>query len=193
MKTIKIPPTKLLILMFLVLACSCTVNVKKNDEDTKTVQQAHSTSTLRIPGKGDEYADLEMQSTDGVTMKLSDYVGHNRCVLVDCWASWCGPCLGEMPRLVKFYKKNHKNGLEIVGISFDKNMGQWLDAIHGFGMTWPQMSDLKGWGSVAGKIYGIKSLPHTMLLDERGKIIAVDLRGDALFAQINHLLNQPVQ
>jgi peroxiredoxin len=115
---------------------------------------------------------------DGNPVSLADFRG--KVVLIDFWASWCGPCRRENPNVVRLYKEYHDQGFEILGVSLDKTKDRWLNAIESDGLTWPQVSDLKGWSNEVAKQYGVRSIPHTILLDEEGKILARNLRGDAL-------------
>lgn len=125
------------------------------------------------------YTDLELQTPEGKTVRLSDYVGKGKPVLVDFWASWCGPCRQSMPELVALYAK-YKGKFEIVGISLDEDKDAWVGAMAKLGITWPQMSDLKGWKSIAAKEYGVNAIPHTVLIDKEGVIVARELEGENL-------------
>lgn len=149
-----------------------------NEPEMAKPKQLFESYKLRQPGS--MYKDLTMQDLNGKQVKLSDWVGKGKYVLVDFWASWCGPCRAEMPNVVEAYNKYHSKGLEIVGVSFDQKKDAWVAMVKKLGMEWPQMSDLKGWQCAAGKIYGIRSIPSNILLDPQGKIVASDLRGEDL-------------
>ena len=145
-----------------------------NEPEMTKVKQLFDSYKLRQPGS--MYKDLTMDDLNGKQVKLSQWVGKGKYVLVDFWASWCGPCRAEMPNVVEAYKRFKDKGLEIIGVSFDSNKLQWSAAVEKLGMTWPQMSDLKGWQSAAGAVYGIRSIPSNILLDPDGRIVAMDLR-----------------
>jgi thiol-disulfide isomerase/thioredoxin len=114
-------------------------------------------------------------------------VGKSKYVLVDFWASWCGPCRAEMPYVVEAYQKYHDKGLEVIGVSFDNDKDAWVAAIGSLKMPWPQMSDLKGWESAAAGAYNIQSIPANVLIDEQGKIVAKNLRGEDLLDKMARL------
>lgn len=136
---------------------------------------------------GSPFTDLEMPDPNGKNMKVSDYVGKSKYVLVDFWASWCGPCRAEMPYVVEAYQKYHDKGLEVIGVSFDNDKDAWVAAIGSLKMPWPQMSDLKGWESAAAGAYNIQSIPANVLIDEQGKIVAKNLRGEDLLDKMARL------
>jgi len=132
----------------------------------------------RAPGK--MFTDMTIKDIDGKDRKLSEWIGHGQYVMIDFWASWCGPCRQEMPNVVANYAKYHEKGFEIIGISFDQKAEAWKSAVGQLGMTWPQLSDLGGWKSSAADVYGISSIPASILIDGQGKIVAIDLRGSKL-------------
>lgn len=129
---------------------------------------------------GQMFTDLTMADTLGVEHKLSEYVGRGKYVLVDFWASWCGPCRAEMPQVKALYEKYHDKGFDIVGLSFDNSKKAWTAGIQKLGLPWHHLSDLKGWQCVAASVYGINSIPATLLVGPDGKIVAGGLRGEAL-------------
>lgn len=129
--------------------------------------------------------EIVQKNPDGKELKLSDYKG--KIVLIDFWASWCGPCRRENPNVVRVYNKFKDKGFEIFGVSLDKSKDKWIKAIEKDKLTWPHVSDLKGWGSKHAKDYGVTGIPQTFLVDKEGKIIAKNLKGAQLDAQLTKL------
>lgn len=137
---------------------------------------------------GKQFVDIKGTTPDGKELSLSEYAGKGKYVLVDFWASWCPPCRKDMPLVVEAYKKYKNKGFEIVGVSLDDDKVEWEKGIKDLNITWPQVSDLKGWKTELGAAYAVNSIPHTVLLDKEGKIIATDLRGDQLSEKLAELL-----
>jgi peroxiredoxin len=131
---------------------------------------------------GAQAPDFMQSDTLSKPVKLSDFKG--KYVLLDFWASWCGPCRGENPNVVTAYKKFHEKGFEIVQVSLDTKKDAWLNAIHKDGLTWTHVSDLNGWKNDAAVLYGINSIPSNFLLDKNGKIIARNLRDEELHKKL---------
>ncbi|KAA9325938.1 TlpA family protein disulfide reductase [Hymenobacter busanensis] len=131
--------------------------------------------------------DIQLAGADGKIIPLSSLRG--KYVMVDFWASWCGPCRQENPNVVKLYNAYKSKGFEIYGVSLDQDKGKWEKAIAADGLTWTHVSDLKGWQSAAGQQYGIRAIPATVLIDPQGRIIAKNLRGEELEKKVASLLN----
>lgn len=138
--------------------------------------------------EGKKFVDFTMKDPKGKEVSLSDYAGKGKYVLIDFWASWCGPCRAEMPVVVEAYKKYKDKGFEVVGVSLDNSEEKWKEGLQELKMTWPQMSDLKGWQSEAVDLYTINGIPHTVLLDKDGVIIEKNLRGEKLIQKLEELL-----
>jgi peroxiredoxin len=132
--------------------------------------------------------DFEQNTPDDQPMKLSDLRG--KVVLVDFWASWCGPCRRENPNVVKLYNKYKSKGFEVLGVSLDRTKDKWKKAIAKDKLIWSHVSDLKGWKNQVAKQYSVTSVPHTILLDQEGRILARNLRGANLDAKLKELFGE---
>ncbi|MFZ9718390.1 MAG: redoxin domain-containing protein [Chitinophagaceae bacterium] len=131
-------------------------------------------------------ADFSQPDTSGNQITLSSLRG--KYVLLDFWASWCGPCRAESPNLVKAYQQYHAKGFTIFSVSLDQNRKNWIKAIQEDGYTWPQAGDMKGWGNAAARDYGVQGIPFNVLLDANGVVVARNLRGDALAQKLKELI-----
>lgn len=131
-------------------------------------------------------ADFTQPTADGKMISLSSFRG--KYVLVDFWASWCGPCRAESPNLVKAYEQYKPKNFEIFGVSLDQSKDKWLKAIKDDKYTWPQVGDMKGWDNAASQQYGILGIPFNMLIDPNGVVVARNLRGEALEKKLEEIL-----
>jgi peroxiredoxin len=130
--------------------------------------------------------DISLSDTTGNAVALSSLRG--KYVLIDFWASWCGPCRAENPNVVRMYNKFKEKGFAIYSVSLDKDKANWTRAIRNDNLTWTHVSDLKFWQSQAAQQYGVQAIPATFLLDRDGKIIAKNLRGEALEQKLEEVL-----
>ncbi|MCK5822654.1 MAG: AhpC/TSA family protein [Bacteroidales bacterium] len=133
---------------------------------------------LRTVAIGQPAPEITLNDTAGNPISLSAFKG--KYVLIDFWSSWCSPCRDENPNIVKAYKTFNSKGFEVFGVSLDTKKENWEKAIKDDGLTWTQVSDLKGWKCAAGKLYAVNSIPHSVLIDKQGIILANDLRGEDL-------------
>ena len=141
---------------------------------------------------GQPYIDIVQNNAEGQPVPLKSVVENpaNKYTLVDFWASWCGPCMGEVPHLKETYDKFHKKGFEIYGVSFDNNRDKWLGAVKDNGMEWIHVSDLQRFDNQAAKDYAVQGIPSNFLIDAQGKIVAKNLRGEDLYKKVEELLGK---
>ncbi|MCA5003640.1 AhpC/TSA family protein [Sphingobacterium sp. WQ 366] len=137
---------------------------------------------------GNQMPDFSLPNHEGKEVKWNEFKG--KYVLIDFWASWCGPCLREMPNIVKLYEECKDKNFEIIGITVDDNKDKWLKAIKENNMTWTQLGDMKAWDSHIVKLCNVSAVPYTVLIDPTGKVIALDLRGEELIKKVKELVTK---
>ena len=160
-------------------------NLSQRVSKQRKPQQSARRNDLIKPGMA--MPDIELEDPNGEKRALSDLRG--KVVLVDFWASWCGPCRRENPNVVRAWNEYKDQGFEVFSVSLDKDAKKWQRAIDQDGLIWPyHISDLRGWSSIATQLYGISSIPHAILIDKDGTVVATHLRGAQLEAELLQLL-----
>lgn len=145
--------------------------------------------TLEGVAVGNQAPDFTVNDDEGNPVKLSDYIGENKYLFLDFWASWCGPCRRENPNIVSAYQKYNDKGFDIFAVSLDSDQKSWLNAIEKDNLTWTQTSDLLLWDSEPAKLYGVRAIPSNFLIDQNGVIVAKNLKGEDLHKSLDELLN----
>jgi len=135
---------------------------------------------------GRQAPELTLPDTQGRPVSLSSFKG--KYLLVDFWASWCGPCRAENPNVVQAYSEFKNKNFTILGVSLDKEKDPWLEAIRSDRLNWTHVSDLKYWQSKAVEVFQFQGIPFNLLIDPQGKIIAQGLRGDELESKLKEVL-----
>lgn len=166
--------------------------LSKLDRQLDSVQIIKSLKTradkLKRVSVGQIAPDFTMNDAEGNPVKLSDIYSKNEYTLVDFWASWCGPCRRENPNVVAVFNSYKAKGFGVFGVSLDTDKEKWMKAIAEDQLTWPHVSDLKGWQNEAATIYAVNSIPANLLLDKTGQIIGRNLREEKLGETISGLL-----
>ena len=145
--------------------------------------------TLEVVAVGNEAPNFVADDTEGNVVEFSNYIGKSKYLLLDFWASWCGPCRRENPNIVKAYEEYKDKGFDIFAVSLDSSRDGWVAAIEKDGLDWTNVSDLLLWDSEPAKLYGVRAIPSNFLIDENGVIVAKNLKGEDLHNTLNDLLN----
>lgn len=159
-----------------------TERVKKSAPGLVLKQKIEDMQQVNVGGMAPNF---ELATPEGKKLALYHLRGH--IVLLDFWASWCGPCLAEMPNLKAIYEKYHSKGLEILGVSLDEKEAAWKGAIERKGLAWKHVSSLTGWKCPVAKRFKVTGIPRMYIIDAQGKIIAQDLRGEKLAKKMDEL------
>lgn len=146
--------------------------------EDKRISLEKNAQRLTLAGK--KYIDFDLLTPENKAVKLSDYMGHSKFTVIEFWASWCAPCIAEVPKLNEVYSKYKDKGLKIISISLDTRMNDWQRVIKEVNAPWIHLSDLKGTPSALTEAYGVLGVPHSLLIDENGIITAVKVNGQVL-------------
>ena len=154
-----------------------------------TKLKAHAEQVM-LTEVGKPYINIELPTAEGEIISLQSVIENPQVkyTLIDFWASWCGPCMGEVPHLKEAYKKFHKKGFEIYGISLDKSQEKWWEAVKEHKMEWIHVGEVNGWENKAVKDYAVRSIPTNLLVNSDGVIIAKNLRGEEVIAKLEEVL-----
>ena len=147
---------------------------------TAIKQMEQAINAAAKTAEGSTIKDFTQKTPDGTEISLMDEVKKYKVTVIDFWASWCGPCRQEMPFMMQMYDKHQSKGLGIIGISLDNDKDAWVKGTEALGFTWPQMSDLKGWDNEIAQHFQVTSIPHTIVVDQKGTILRRGLRGEEL-------------
>lgn len=160
---------------------ACRSNGQKPVTPDTPQQEQTAEAPMSIP-------DFKMKDINGKEVSALEEAAKHKITIIDFWASWCGPCLRDMPGLVNTYNKYKDKGLGMIGVSLDKDETSWKEAVKRLDMTWIQVSDLQGWDNAAAQMFGVQSIPFTMIVNQKGELIDTGLRGEELEQRVSEIL-----
>lgn len=176
-----------------IAAVAVTLTACRRQAETTAGQAVTATDSTTEKADSTEsvlHLDFTMTDISGKEQSVAAEAARHKLTVIDFWASWCGPCRGEMPTLVHLYNMYSESGLGIIGVSLDEDAEAWKDAVKQMKMSWMQLSDLQGWDNAAARKYEIESIPYTVIVDSKSNVIAAGLRGDDLAKLIEEKLER---
>ena len=183
--------TRLLGVAIMAVALLSSCNQKNKQEALAKADNFEKTSIQQ--GETQSLMDMKIPDQSREKIRLGDLIEKNKLTIIDFWASWCGPCRHEMPAMVSLYNDYKEKGLGIVGISLAEEFADWKNAIDELGLPWQQLSELRGWEETLAMKMNVKAIPHTLLLDRQGNILAEGLRSEELRQLISKKLDNPTE
>lgn len=171
-----------------VLTTSCRKASAPTQKKQETAEKQAKDSTAQ--SEDSTKIDFVMSDMSGKNQSVAAEAARHKLTVIDFWASWCGPCREEMPRLVHLYNMYKDKGLGVIGVSLDEDRAQWEAAVDKMNMTWMQLSDLQGWNNAAAVMYGIQSIPFTIIVDSKSNVVDTGLRGEQLANLIEEKLGK---
>lgn len=175
---------KLILMGLTIVLAACSTK----PQNQQAPEADNVTTETHVEDKGENVGNLQLTDMNRDRVSMADEIAKNKITIIDFWASWCGPCRQEMPLVVKLYENHKEQGLGIIGISLDEDYKAWAEAVKEMNMAWPQFSDLRGWDDYTARQFGVTAIPHTMVVDQQGNILARGLRGEELHNFIDQQL-----
>lgn len=179
------------LLSFVFYSCQNTQATNKKDAEYAREEERSSTrNNDRKNAKDQKVPNIRMKDVNGNEIELYAVLKKHKYVLIDFWASWCGPCRAENPNVVNAYNAYKGKGFTIFSVSLDNDQGKWIKAIEKDGLAWEyHVSDLKGWDNAAAVEYGVDGIPMNYLVDSEGNVVSANLRGETLEEALSKVLN----